>query len=163
MGEPDPAHISTSYAERSNLSIRMGLRRFTQLTNAFSKKVKNHVHSLAIYFMHYNFVRIHQSLRATPAMAAGVTNRLWELDDMVRVLEAWETEQEKAAIRATVAGKPQNPGGQENFANCPTTSCPNTPDFVISMATLDRYMAWRGPLNSEHSSVIAGPAQEIFS
>lgn len=116
-GNPDPDHISTSYAERSNLSIRMGLRRFTRLTNAFSKKVKNHVHSLAIYFMHYNFVRIHQTLRVTPAMAAGVTDRLWELDDMVRVLETWEDEQERQAIRTRVAGNPQNPSGQENFAN----------------------------------------------
>jgi IS1 family transposase len=75
-GRPDPKHISTSFAERSNLSIRMGLRRFTRLTNAFSKKVENHVHALSIYFMHYNFVRIHQTLRVTPAMAAGVT-RVW--------------------------------------------------------------------------------------
>jgi IS1 family transposase len=113
MGDPDPDHVSTSYAERSNLSIRMGLRRFTRLTNAFSKKVKNHVHGLSIYFMHYNFVRIHQTLRVTPAMAAGVTNRLWELNDMVRVLEAWEAEQEKAAIRASV----QKPAVQEDFPN----------------------------------------------
>jgi len=92
-GSPDPAHISTSYAERSNLSVRMGLRRFTRLTNAFSKKVENHVHGLAIYFMHYNFVRIHQTLRCPPAMAAGVTTKLWELADMVRVLEVWENNQ----------------------------------------------------------------------
>ena len=116
-GNPDPDHISTSYVERSNLTLRMELRRFTRLTNAFSKKVENHVHSIAIHTMYYNYVRIHQTLRCTPAMAAGVTNRLWELDDMVRVLEAWEAEQEKAAIRATVAPKPQNPGEQENIAN----------------------------------------------
>ena len=113
-GNPDPDHISTSYSERSNLSIRMGLRRFTRLTNAFSKKVKNHVHSLAIYFMHYNFVRIHQTIRCTPAMAAGVTDHLWELADMVRVLEAWEAEQEKAAIRATVARPSQGQEGNPN-------------------------------------------------
>lgn len=94
-GAPDPAHISTSYAERSNLSVRMGLRRFTRLTNAFSKKVENHVHGLAIYFMHYNFVRIHQTLRCTPAMAAGVTTKLWELADMVKELEEWENNQDK--------------------------------------------------------------------
>ena len=86
-GDPDPAHISTSYAERANLSIRMGLRRFTRLTNAFSKKFENHVHALAIYFMHYNFVRIHQTLRVTPAMAAGVTDKLWELADIVHMVD----------------------------------------------------------------------------
>ena len=69
-GTPDPEHISTSYVERQNLSMRMGMRRFTRLTNAFSKKLENHMHALSIYFMHYNFVRIHQTLRCTPAMAA---------------------------------------------------------------------------------------------
>ena len=86
-GKPDPKHISTSYAERQNLTMRMSMRRFTRLTNAFSKKVENHIHALSIYFMHYNFVRIHQSLRVTPAMAAGVTDRLWELEDIVCLTE----------------------------------------------------------------------------
>ena len=89
-GRPDPKHVSTSYAERQNLSMRMGTRRFTRLTNAFSKKAENHAYSVAIYFMHYNFVRIHQTLRCTPAMAAGVSATLWELADMVKVLEEWE-------------------------------------------------------------------------
>ena len=89
-GSPDPRHVSTSYAERQNLSMRMGLRRLTRLTNAFSKKLENHAHALSIYFMHYNFVRIHQTLRTTPAMAAGVTRRLWEMADVVEVLEVWE-------------------------------------------------------------------------
>ena len=89
-GRPDPAHVSTSYAERANLTLRMGSRRFTRLTNAFSKKVENHAHSVAIHTMHYNFVRIHQTLRCTPAMAAGVTATLWELADMVKVIEEWE-------------------------------------------------------------------------
>ena len=89
-GRPDPAHVSTSYAERANLTLRMGARRFTRLTNAFSKKVENHAHSVAIHTMHYNFVRIHQTLRCTPAMAAGVTAKLWELADLVVVLEEWE-------------------------------------------------------------------------
>jgi hypothetical protein len=75
-GNPDRKHISTSYAERANLPMRMGIRRFTRLTNAFSKKVENHIYALAIYFMHYNYVRIHSSLRVTPAMAAGVLFRL---------------------------------------------------------------------------------------
>ena len=94
-GRPDEAHISTSYAERQNLSMRMGMRRFTRLTNGFSKKAENHAHAVAIYFMHYNFVRIHQTLRCTPAMAAGVTARLWELADMVKVLEDWEAHKER--------------------------------------------------------------------
>jgi IS1 family transposase len=89
-GRPDSRHISTSYAERANLSIRMHDRRFTRLTNAFSKKAENHAHSVALNFMYYNFVRIHTTLRCTPAMAAGVTMKLWELSDMVWVLEDWE-------------------------------------------------------------------------
>ena len=92
-GTPDPKHISTSFVERQNLNMRMSMRRFTRLTNAFSKKFENHAHSVAIHFMHYNFVRIHQTTRVTPAMAAGVTDKLWGLEDMVGVLEEWETEQ----------------------------------------------------------------------
>ncbi len=92
-GNPDPKHVSTSFVERSNLSIRMGNRRMTRLTNAFSKKAENHAHMMAIYFMHYNFVRIHQTLKITPAMAAGVTSKLWEMSDLVVVLEAWEADQ----------------------------------------------------------------------
>ncbi len=90
-GTPDPKHISTSFSERSNLTIRMHTRRFTRLTNAFSKKVENHAHAVALHMMYYNFVRIHQTVRTTPAMAAGVTKRLWEIGDVVDVLEAWET------------------------------------------------------------------------
>ena len=86
-GRPDPEHISTSYVERQNLTVRMHNRRFTRLTNAFSKKVENHLASLAIHYMHYNFVRIHQTLRVTPAMAAGVTDRLWDVEDIVRLLD----------------------------------------------------------------------------
>jgi IS1 family transposase len=86
IGDPDPAHISTSYVERQNLTIRMHIRRFTRLTNAFSKKLENHIASLAIHYVWYNFVRIHQTLRVTPAMAAGVTDRLWAIDDIVALL-----------------------------------------------------------------------------
>ena len=86
VGSPDPKHISTSYVERQNLTIRMGNRRFTRLTNAFSKKIEYHVASLAIQYVYYNFVRIHQTLRVTPAMAAGVTERLWSVDDVVALL-----------------------------------------------------------------------------
>ena len=96
-GAPDPAHVSTSYAERQNLSMRMGNRRMTRRTNAFSKKAENHAHAMAIYFMRYNFVRIHQTLRVTPAMAAGVTERLWELSDLVAVLEEWEQNQDSGS------------------------------------------------------------------
>lgn len=94
-GRPDPNHVSTSYAERNNLNIRMHQRRMTRLTNAFSKKVENHAHAMALHFMYYNFVRIHKTLRTTPAMAAGVTKRLWEMGDVVEVLEAWETVQRR--------------------------------------------------------------------
>ncbi len=86
IGDPDPKHISTSYIERQNLTMRMSMRRFTRLTNAFSKKLENHVASLAIHYVYYNFVRIHQTLRVTPAMAAGVTDRLWSIEDIVALL-----------------------------------------------------------------------------
>jgi IS1 family transposase len=89
-GSPDPAHISTSYVERQNLTMRMQMRRFTRLTNAFTKKAENHAHAVALHFMIYNFVRIHQTLRCSPAMAVGVTEKLWELADVVKVLEDWE-------------------------------------------------------------------------
>lgn len=89
-GNPDPKHVSTSFAERNNLNIRMHSRRMTRLTNGFSKKMENHAHAMALHFLYYNFVRIHKTLRTTPAMAAGVTGRLWEIGDMVDVLEAWE-------------------------------------------------------------------------
>lgn len=85
-GNPDPEHISTSYIERQNLSMRMGMRRYTRLTNAFSKKVENHAYQVALHYMHYNFVRIHQTLRVTPAMEAGVTNRAWTIADIMALL-----------------------------------------------------------------------------
>jgi hypothetical protein len=89
-GSPDPAHISTSYVERSNLTMRMHMRRFTRLTNAFSKKVENHVYAVALHMMYYNFVRLHSKLRVTPAMAAGVADRLWEIEDIVKLVEEVE-------------------------------------------------------------------------
>ena len=89
-GDPDPKHVSTSFAERQNLNMRMHMRRFTRLTNAFSKKLENHALSVALFTTYYNFVRIHKTLRVTPAMAAGVTGKLWEIGDIVDVLEAWE-------------------------------------------------------------------------
>lgn len=85
-GNPDPDHISTSYVERANLTMRMGMRRFTRLTNAFSKKVENHEAAVALFFMHYNFARRHMTIRMSPAMKAGVTDRLWTMADIVRLI-----------------------------------------------------------------------------
>jgi len=89
-GRPDAAHVSTSYVERQNLTMRMHMRRFTRLTNAFSKKVENHAHAVALHMMYYNFVRIHKTLRVTPAMAAGVTDRLWDIADIAMLVEQAE-------------------------------------------------------------------------
>lgn len=88
IGMPDAKHISTNYVERQNLTMRMSIRRFTRKTNGFSKKVENHCHAVALHFMNYNFVRIHKSLRTTPAMAAGVTDRLWSLEDLIELVDA---------------------------------------------------------------------------
>jgi hypothetical protein len=96
-GDPDPVHISTSYVERSNLSVRMTVRRYTRLTNAFSKKIENHAAAVALGYFAYNFIKIHSTLRCSPAMAAGVTDRLWEVSDLVALLEAEEMESERAA------------------------------------------------------------------
>lgn len=87
-GNPDIAHVSTSHVERMNLSIRMQNRRFTRLTNGFSKKLDNHIHALALYFVFYNFCRIHKTLRMSPAMAAGVTDHLWSLEDVIARIDA---------------------------------------------------------------------------
>ena len=88
IGNPDSKHISTSYAERANLTMRMSMRRFTRLTNAFSKKVENHAHAIALHFMHYNFARIHKTLRVTPAMEAGISDHVWELEEIVGLLDS---------------------------------------------------------------------------
>lgn len=87
-GRPDRDYVSTSYVERSNLTMRMHMRRFTRLTNAFSKKIENHAHAVALHVMFYNFVRIHKTLKVTPAMAAGVTDRLWSMEDIVALIDA---------------------------------------------------------------------------
>jgi IS1 family transposase len=93
-GRPDPRHVSTSYVERQNLTMRMHMRRFTRLTNGFSKKLENHANAVALHFAYYNLVKVHKTLRMTPAMAAGVTNRLWDVADLVAVLEAAEAPSE---------------------------------------------------------------------
>ena len=86
MGDPDPKHVSTSFVERQNLSMRMGIRRFTRLTNAFSKKVENHAAAVALWFGYYNFCRVHQTLRVTPAMEAGLTDHVWAIEELVSLL-----------------------------------------------------------------------------
>jgi hypothetical protein len=100
-GNPDPKHISTGYIERQNLTLRMSARRFTRLTNAFSKKLENHALSVALHYMHYNFCRIHKTLRITPAMAAGVSDHVWEVGEIVDVLEKWERKQQVRRVMAS--------------------------------------------------------------
>jgi IS1 family transposase len=90
IGFPDPAHISTSYIERSNLTLRMANRRFTRLTNAFSKKLENHCHMVALYTVWYNFVKMHKTLKMTPALAAGVTDTLWSMEDLAALVEDFD-------------------------------------------------------------------------
>lgn len=87
LGDPDPKHISTSHVERQNLSMRMSMRRFTRLTNGFSKKLENHMAAVSLYFMYYNFGRVHQTLRVTPAMQAGVANHVWTAEEIVGLLD----------------------------------------------------------------------------
>ena len=96
-GNPDPKHVSTSFVERQNLTMRMHMRRFTRLTNAFSKKVENHAHSVALHYMFYNFCRIHQTLKVTPAMEAGLTDHVWGLEELCAILP-------KPTVKASTIG-----------------------------------------------------------
>jgi hypothetical protein len=98
-GKPEDKHISTSYVERQNLTMRMSMRRFTRLTNAFSKKLENHCHALALYFVFYNFMRIHKTLRVTPAMAAGITDRIWSWEDIIAIVDEVEAQKKKAPAK----------------------------------------------------------------
>jgi hypothetical protein len=100
IGEPIAEYVSTSYVERSNLSMRMGMRRFTRLTNAFSKKLENHCAAVALYVAHYNFVRQHRTHRVTPAVAAGVEPRMWELAELLAVSEARTSENRTGKLSA---------------------------------------------------------------
>lgn len=86
-GSPNPKHISTSYVERHNLTMRMSMRRMTRLTNAFSKKAENHAHAVSLNFLYYNFARIHRTLRITPAMAAGISDHVWSIEEIVGLLD----------------------------------------------------------------------------
>src|SRR6266849_1235473 len=95
-GNPKAQHISTSYVERQNLTMRMGMRRFTRLTNGFSKKIENHFYAVAIHFMHYNFCRIHKTLRVTPAMEAGVSNHIWSIEELLGILDSKDEAQSAA-------------------------------------------------------------------
>src|SRR3954453_14370738 len=102
-GKPDPKHLSTSYTERANLTMRMSMRRFTRLTNAFSKKLENHEHMVALYALWYNFVRIHKTLRMSPAMAAGIETRLWSMEDVVRLIDE-QAERNAPRLRDSLVG-----------------------------------------------------------
>jgi IS1 family transposase len=103
IGNPDKKLVSTSYVERQNLTMRMHIRRFTRLTNAFSKKLENHIAAVSLHCMFYNFVRIHQTLRITPAMAVGIAERVWEIADIVRLLERREARLEAEAREHSLA------------------------------------------------------------
>ncbi|MBI2818494.1 MAG: hypothetical protein HYX73_00810 [Acidobacteria bacterium] len=96
VGSPDPMHISTSFIEQQNLSVRMAMRRYTRLANAFSRKIENHAAAVALNYFANNFVKIHRTLRTSPAMAAGITDRLWEVSDLVALWEAEERREERA-------------------------------------------------------------------
>ena len=95
IGSAEKKHVSTSHVERHNLTMRMSMRRFTRLTNAFSKKIDSHIHALSLYFVFYNFARVHKTLRTSPAMAAGITDRLWSMEDIVALIDAREAPAKK--------------------------------------------------------------------
>lgn len=103
QGNPDKTHISTSHVERHNLTMRMSMRRFTRLTNAFSKKIENHCHALALYFVYYNFVKIHKSLRVTPAMAAGLSENLWSMHDIVALIDTNEVPKKRGSYKPRIS------------------------------------------------------------
>lgn len=114
IGKPEPGKISTSYVERANLTVRMSNRRCTRYTNGFSKKIENHAHTMALMFMHYNFAKVHMTLKRTPAMAAGLSSRVWTAEDIVRMIDAFFVEKieqqfETAFARITKASTPEPP------------------------------------------------------
>jgi IS1 family transposase len=155
-GNPDSRHINTSYAERQNLTMRMHMRRFTRLTNAFSKNLENHAFAVALHQMFYNFVRIHQTLRVTPAMAAGVTDRLWEMGDIVAVIEAWETEQATAGITYEIGEN--RIGGGFYVKVLPRYAEPTEP--IFGFETREAAQAWIAADRAEHKP---GRRAKVFS
>ncbi|VFU09362.1 transposase [Methylocella tundrae] len=102
-GKPDPKHISTSFVERQNLTMRMSMRRFTRLTNGFSKKVENHVHMVALYTVWYNWLRIHKTLRVTPAMAAGLTGKLMDWEDITEIMDAADESKKRGLYKKQIS------------------------------------------------------------
>ena len=112
QGNPEFEHISTSYIERQNLTMRMAMRRFTRLTSGFSKKAENHAYAVALHYMHYNFGRIHKMLRVTPAMEAGVTDHVWTLEEIAALMDAKYTPKPRGPYKKKV--RPEN-------SNCVTT------------------------------------------
>ena len=105
MGDPDPKHISTSHVERQNLTMRMSMRRFTRLTNAFSKKLEPHMDMVALYTVWYNFARMHKTLRCSPAMAAGLSQTLWSMEDVVGLIDARAAKPKRPGVYKTkIAG-----------------------------------------------------------
>ena len=130
FGTPDINLVSTSYVERSNLTVRMANRRFTRLTNAFSKKIENHCHMLAVTFMHYNFCRRHTTLKTTPAVAAGIADHVWTLEQVVEIVDAHIAAKEEAMFEAAFAGRQIAPPLQMKLTRpytTPKTYPPQTP------------------------------------
>lgn len=102
-GSPDENHVSTSYVERQNLTMRMSMRRFTRLTNAFSKKIENHSHAIALHFMYYNFGRIHKTLRVTPAMEAGISKHVWSLEEIAALLDKNQVSKKRGSYKKKIS------------------------------------------------------------
>lgn len=103
QGNPAIDHVNTSYVERANLTMRMGMRRFTRLTNGFSKKVENHAHAVALHVMHYNFLRVHKTLKKTPAMAAGLTDRVWTLQEIAGLMDTHDAPKKRGPYKKRIS------------------------------------------------------------
>ena len=158
IGSPDPKHISTSYAERQNLTMRMHMRRFTRLTNAFSKKLENHGYSVALHQMYYNFVRLHQTLKVTPAMAAGVTDHLWEVSDIVKVLEDWEAEMATGGTTYEIDREAIGEGCQVRIL-----TRYGKPEYKLGFATVDDAYAFIEAERAKHKPGRRRKAESVTS